>query len=89
VNHVHPDPSTLHRCPRCPEKFKYRRSLQTHLLKAHSVDERDGVECPHCDAVFHGSWKGSSLNVHLRDAHGEVASALKLWTCDVCDKTFR
>ncbi|CAG0914077.1 unnamed protein product [Notodromas monacha] len=75
-------------CSECPEKFRYRGVLLSHLIKEHGIDRRLELPCNMCDKKFVGCGKVQSMAFHMWTVHQVRVPALKLFTCPTCGKEF-
>ncbi|XP_077254836.1 uncharacterized protein LOC143893394 isoform X8 [Temnothorax americanus] len=72
------------KCPKCPNVYKSKQSLNEHLLKHESIKKSDSeskFKCPKCPNVYK---RKSNLNEHL----SKHESIKKNFPCDTCGKIF-
>ncbi|XP_059611133.1 uncharacterized protein LOC132258047 [Phlebotomus argentipes] len=69
-------------CALCGKKYKFMRSLKSHLLMVHDQNKQRTEVCKICDKGF---FMKQALNTHIRERH---KSDVSRYPCHVCGKTY-
>lgn len=70
-------------CDHCPQKFKAKRDIVTHLVKHVQAEYRRKFQCEYCENTY---LKNSSLQHHIKMRHEEISEEFKC-ECGAAFKT--